>query len=147
MDDALGEAIIAGAYWSVAPHKATTAGTKRAIAYVGALAPEAIAAHARLAGEARGAALLAITSVGRLHADWLANGAQSHIARLLGELAPGAGLVTVIDGHPAALSWLGAVAGNPIRPLGVSTFGQSADLSDLYHHHGIDADAADSLRG
>ena len=149
MTDALGEAIIAGAYWREPPQETPeelrnaggTPGTKRAIVYVGALAPEAIAAHARLAAEPGGAALLAVTSIGRLHADWLANGAQSHIARLLAELGPGAGLVTVIDGHPAALSWLGSVRGNAIRPLGVSSFGQSADLPDLYRHHGVDADA------
>ena len=33
------------------------------------------------------------------------------------------------------------VIGHRIRSLGVSRFGQSADLADLYRHHGIDADA------
>ncbi len=143
LDASLAEAIVAGGYWMKPPGK----GARLAIAYCGALAPEAAAAHVAVQGPSPGAALLAITSIGRLHADWLANGENSHIARLLGELAPGAGLVTVLDGHPAALSWLGAVRGNPIRPLGVTAFGQSADLPDLYRHHGIDADAIIAAAG
>ena len=49
--------------------------------------------------------------------------------------------MTVTDGHPATLSWLGAVRGHRIAPLGVSAFGQSGDLPDLYATYGIDADA------
>ena len=137
MTDDLGEAIIAGGYWMAPP----AAGTEIAIVYAGAVAPEAIDAHKRLTGQGARAALLAATSLGRLHTDWLANGSNAHIARLLGALAPGARLIGVIDGHPAALSWLGSVAGHSIRPLGVTTFGQSADIPDLYRQHGIDADA------
>jgi pyruvate dehydrogenase E1 component len=39
------------------------------------------------------------------------------------------------------LSWLGAVAGNPIVPLGIDRFGQSGDIPDLYRAYGIDAEA------
>ena len=49
--------------------------------------------------------------------------------------------VTVGDFHPATLSWLGAVAHNPIVPLGVDRFGQSGDIPDLYRAYGIDNDA------
>ncbi|MGL1539793.1 hypothetical protein ACSTHW_23530, partial [Vibrio parahaemolyticus] len=65
----------------------------------------------------------------------------SAIARLLGGLSPTAGLVTVIDGHPATLSWLGAVRGQRVSPLGVEQFGQTGDLPDLYAHHRLDANA------
>ena len=41
-------------------------------------------------------------------------------------------LVTVADAHPAALGWLGAVAGHRTRPLGVEHFGQSGSIPDLY---------------
>ena len=61
--------------------------------------------------------------------------------RLLGRLAPDAAIVTVIDGHPATLSWLGAVAGHRTYPLGVASFGQSGDIPDLYRIHGLDTDA------
>jgi pyruvate dehydrogenase E1 component len=56
-------------------------------------------------------------------------------------LAPGASLVSVCDGHPATLSWLGGVADYRIVPLGNAGFGQSGDLVDLFHHYEIDADA------
>jgi pyruvate dehydrogenase E1 component len=65
----------------------------------------------------------------------------SHAERLLAELPAGAGLVTVIDGHPTSLSWLGGVKRHAIEPLGVEKFGQSADLPDLYRLHGLDAES------
>jgi pyruvate dehydrogenase E1 component len=65
----------------------------------------------------------------------------SHIEALLSQLAPDAGLVSVLDGHPMALSWLGGVANHNIAALGVERFGQSGDLQDLYRTHRIDADA------
>jgi pyruvate dehydrogenase E1 component len=49
-------------------------------------------------------------------------------------------LVTVLDGHPHTLSFLGAVHDTPISCLGVSDFGQSGDVQDLYRHFGIDAE-------
>ena len=134
MTEKLGAAIIDGGYWQVAP----APGARLAVAYSGAVAPEAIAAHRQLAATTPGAGLLAITSTERLHADWLERHADSTIAHLLAPLDARAGLVSVLDGHPAALSWLGAVHGHRIRPLGVSRFGQSADIPDLYAEHGID---------
>ena len=57
--------------------------------------------------------------------------------------------MTVIDGHPAALGWLGSVRGNRVEALGVEQFGQTGTIDDLYRHYGIDAnaiiDAAESL--
>jgi pyruvate dehydrogenase E1 component len=94
-----------------------------------------------MADDLPGLGILAITSADRLHADWTARGAASHVARLLAALPRRAALVTALDGHPLALSWLGAVAGQRVRPLGVETFGQSADIPDLYRVHGIDSDA------
>jgi pyruvate dehydrogenase E1 component len=140
VDADLSEAIVAGGYWQRPPK----AGADLAIAYCGAVAPEAIAAYDALAEDALGAGLLAITSPDRLHRDWRAAQSQqrqSIAARLLARLGPGAALVTVGDFHPATLSWLGAVAGNPIVPLGVDRFGQSGDIPDLYRAYGIDAEA------
>ena len=56
-------------------------------------------------------------------------------------LATDAALITIIDGHPATLSWLGAVAPHRTYPLGVGHFGQSGDIPDLYRVYGLDADA------
>ena len=140
IEPALAEAIVAGAYWLSDPRP----DAELAIAYCGAVAPEAVAAHQAVAEDVPQAGLLAITSPDRLHRDWRAARARGEISvaeRLLARLRPGAALVTVGDFHPATLSWLGAVAGNAIVPLGVDRFGQSGDIPDLYRAYRIDTDA------
>jgi pyruvate dehydrogenase E1 component len=103
-------------------------------------------AHRHIAEDVAGAGLLVVTSPDLLHRGWrAAQKAQtpgaSHVERLLAPLAGGAGLVTVLDGHPATLSWLGAVRRHRVLALGVDRFGQSGDIVDLYRAYGIDADA------
>ena len=66
---------------------------------------------------------------------------RARVSRLLQPLAPAAGLVTVLDGHPATLSWLGSVGQHRVQPLGVTQFGQSGDIPDLYRACGLDVDA------
>src|SRR5207237_75404 len=112
IDQGLAEAIIAGAYWRCEPGPAA----RLSIASRGAVAPEALAAHQALAEDLPETGLLAITSPDRLHDDWRAARMRGEVGvaeRLLGRLRPGATLVTVGDCHPATLSWLGAVGGNP----------------------------------
>jgi pyruvate dehydrogenase E1 component len=137
MTKALRRDLLAGAYWQGKP------GKKGAIIYSGALAKEAEQAHDRLGKEEKSdnIGLLAVTSADRLFSDWRAKGRGSHLAKLLSSLSPDARLVTVLDGHPAALSWIGSVAGHWLRPLGVEQFGQCGDLNDLYSAYGIDARA------
>ena len=139
-------AVIAGGYWAVPP----APGARIAIAYQGPVAPEAMEAFETLREEEPGAGLLAITSPDRLHAGWLAarrarrqgRGAEaSAIETLLAPLAPGAALVSVLDGHPAAHAWMGAVRGQRVVPLGVDRFGQAGDIPDLYREYGLDVDA------
>ncbi|NOG71180.1 1-deoxy-D-xylulose-5-phosphate synthase N-terminal domain-containing protein [Roseicella sp. DB1501] len=138
-------AVVAGAHWMVPP----APGTRIALAYQGAVAPEAIAAFEALREDEPGAGLLAITSPDRLHAGWLAArrkaragfGGPSWVEELLAPLAPDAALVTVLDGHPAAHAWLGAVRGQRVMPLGVDRFGQGGDIPDLYREYGLDTDA------
>ena len=141
MTDALRDGIVGGAYWAVPP----ASGADLAIAYCGAVVEEAIAAHRMLLEDVPGAGLLAVTSPDRLHADWLAQrraGQGGSLAEtLLADLAPDAALVTVIDGHPAALSWLGSAGRLRVEPLGVDRFGQSGDIPDLYREYGLDAEA------
>jgi pyruvate dehydrogenase E1 component len=129
--------LLAGAYWHGKP------GKKGAIIYSGALAKEAERAHGRLGNAGKGdtIGLMAVTSADRLYHDWQANGVKSHVAKLLSGLGPDARLVTVLDGHPSALSWIGSVAGHRLRPLGVERFGQCGSLNDLYRAYGIDAGA------
>lgn len=136
MTTELRDDIIKGAYWRVAPSKKT----KTVLAYAGTVAPEASKAV-----EGRDdVALLAVTSHARLYSDWhkaAAFSSDSHIASLLAAVPQGAKIVTVQDGHPAALAWLGSVQGNATRSLGVTTFGQSSDIIDAYKIHNIDVDA------
>ncbi len=140
IDEDLAKNIIEGGYWLRAPQP----GADLAIVYCGAVAPEALAAHDELTGDAPAAGVLAITSPDRLHSNWRAaqqHGRTSTADRLLARLRPGAALVTVGDFHPATLSWIGAVRQNPIVSLGVERFGQSGDIPDLYRAYGIDKDA------
>jgi pyruvate dehydrogenase E1 component len=138
---------VKGGYWLKPPGPNAEA----AIVYTGAIAPEAIAAWESLIDDIPGLGLLAVTSPDLLHRGWSArqagrwNGAaaqsSSHVETLLGALAPQAGLVTILDGAPSTLSWLGAVRGMRVSPLGVDRFGQTGDLPDLYRTYRLDADA------
>ena len=65
----------------------------------------------------------------------------NRVEQLLAPLAPDAALVTVLDGHPAAHAWMGAVRGQRVVPLGVDHFGQSGDIPDLYREYGLDTDS------
>ncbi|MCQ2006331.1 transketolase [Rhizobium sp. NRK18] len=118
------------------------------IAYQGTVATEAIAAAGMLADSRRDIGVLAITSADRLNAGWQAAqrarargnaSARSHIERMLEPLPAHCRIITVIDGHPATLSWLGGVAGHRTVSLGVEHFGQTGTVADLYRHFGIDA--------
>lgn len=142
MDAALARQVIEGAYWVVPP------GTdcQLVIAYAGVVAPEAGEAFETIREEIPGAALLAVTSPDRLHSQWqvsrlLGSPGRSHAERLFATVPRGAALITVLDGHPATLSWMASIGGFSSRALGVDHFGQSGDLPDLYRAYGIDASA------
>lgn len=138
--------IIQGAYW----YKKPANNSVLAIVYIGVMAPEAIQAFEQLLEEVPGAGLLAVTSADKLYSDWQKaktsrqhgdKSARAHIENLLALLDKSAGLVTVVDGYPTTLTWLGGVLGHRVEGLGVNSFGQSGDSIDLYKHYRIDADA------
>jgi pyruvate dehydrogenase E1 component len=133
-DIALREAIVQGGYWHVAP----TPSTEQVVVFAGAVAPEALAAQAQLGDNT---ALLQVTSYDRLAHGWAKHGDASYVASLLSSIPRDAALVTVLDGHPIALSWLGSVRGHRVKPLGVQEFGQTGDIIDLYDRYGIDTKA------
>jgi pyruvate dehydrogenase E1 component len=146
MTTELRQGIVDGAYWLRKPGP----NAQVVVAYTGAVAPEAIEAVGLMAEDRRDVGLLAVTSADRLNAGWTAAQrarerglvhARSHIERLLGDVPPHCGLVTVLDGHPATLAWLGAVSGHRTRSLGVEHFGQTGSLAELYRHYGIDTNA------
>src|SRR3979411_2938965 len=117
----LQKGITDGAYWLRRPGP----NAEVVIAYTGAVAPEAIEAMGLLGESRRDAGLLAITSADRLHAGWTAarrirrdNRGSKHISHIEKLLAPPPRdwrLATVIDGHPAALGWLGSVRGHRVE--------------------------------
>ena len=140
----LARGIVEGAYWLREPGP----NADLVVAVTGAPTPEAIEAVGMMAEDRRDIGLLAITSADRLHAGWTAaqraresgdRAASAPIEDLLGGLPGHCGLVTVVDGHPATLGWLGSVHGHRTRALGVEQFGQTGTVADLYRHYGLDA--------
>jgi pyruvate dehydrogenase E1 component len=140
------EEALKGGYWLRKPGPDAEA----AIIFTGAIAPEAMAGWEQLVEDMPGLGLLNVTSPDLLHRGWSAQRsarwtggtyAPCHAEVLLSALAPGAALVTVIDGSPGALSWLGGVKGMRVSPLGIDRFGQTGDLPDLYRTYRLDADA------
>ncbi|MEN5107147.1 transketolase [Brucella anthropi] len=144
LDDGFRLGTIDGAYWLREPGP----NCEVIIAYQGVIAPEAIKAAGMIGEGRRDIGVLAITSADRLHAGWTAAQrarargfaqAECHVEKLLKNVPSHCRLVTVIDGHPATLSWLGSVTGHRTVPLGVEHFGQTGTIGDLYRHFGIDA--------
>lgn len=145
-DEAWEADALKGGYWLRRPAQ----GAEAAIIFTGTVATEALAAWEELSDDIPGIGLLNVTSPDLLHRGWSAQNAarwtddavtRSHADTLLSELASGAGLVTVIDGSPGALSWLGGVKGMRVSPLGTDRFGQTGDLPDLYKTYRLDAES------
>lgn len=146
MTPELEQDIVDGGYWLRRPGP----NAELVVAYTGAVAPEAIEAVGMMAEDRRDVGLLAVTSADRLNAGWTAASrarerglvhARSHVERLFADLPPHCAIVTVTDGHPAILGWLGSVFGHRTRSLGVEHFGQSGTIDGLYRHFGIDANS------
>lgn len=134
--------IVDGGYWLEPP----SLGAELAIVASGPVITEAVEAHQQIVEDIPGAGLLVVTSPGRLQDDWIegvnnGHSERAHVRRLLAPLSPDAGLVTILDGHPSTLAWLGSVARHRVAPLGVSRFGQSGDVQDLYRAYALDVDA------
>ena len=145
-DDGWEADALQGGYWLKRPG----IGAEAAIVATGAIMPEALAAWQELHDDIPGLGLLNVTSPDLLHRGWSAARAgrwisgrseASHAAKLLAALSPSAGLVTIIDGSPGALSWLGGVRGHRVSPLGTDRFGQTGDLPDLYREYRLDTQA------
>ena len=145
MTGALAADILAGGYWAEAPAD----GAELALVACGAVMPEARVAWEVLSEDMPGIGLLTVTSPDMLHAGWMGAArapwtggpASAHVQHLLSALTPHAPLVSVLDGAPTALSWLGAVDGRRVAPLGTERFGQTGTIGDLYSEHRIDTDA------
>jgi pyruvate dehydrogenase E1 component len=131
----------------------SAAGTEKpdvVLVAVGAVVPAAVAAAGELADRFGVRAQVAVvTSYDRL---WravqarrgllpaaLAAGVDEGVVDRLFPPSSSAPLVTLIDGHPHTLAFLGAATGRPVACLGVSQFGQAGSVDAVHALHGIDA--------
>jgi pyruvate dehydrogenase E1 component len=115
---------------------------------VGALVPEAVAASRQLAGQGVFADVFNVTGAGPLYREFQ-NSRLASVSgtpgpgHLLDELLPAAErslpVVTVADGHPHGLAWIGSALQARTCPLGVVGFGQSGAVAELYREYQIDA--------
>jgi pyruvate dehydrogenase E1 component len=109
---------------------------------MGAVIPELLAAADELDGRADA---ICVTSADLLFGGLRGRaGLEEQPHAILDELFPAdraAPLVTVLDGDPNALAFLAAVNGTPLTALGVTRFGQSGELADVYEHHEIDSES------
>lgn len=113
------------------------------IVAMGATVTESIDAITQLEHAGVNAELIVTTSPDRLFTamqsrSGLGDGSSSILETLFPPSRP-APMVTVLDGHPHTLAFLGAFSAGSARHLGVTQFGQSGDLESVYAWHGIDA--------
>ena len=85
-----------------------------------------------------------VTSADRLFRDHFEAAGSGAGSSYLDELIPTADrqtpAITLLDGHPLTLAWLGTIFSAPVKPLGVVQFGQTGSVQELYHQHHIDTD-------
>ncbi len=112
---------------------------------MGALMPEVLHAAGYLEGIGIGADVVCVTSADRLYRACRARqGVGGGSTAILDQVHPPAratAMVTALDGHPHTLAFLPSVNRVPRANLGVTEFGQTGTIQDLYREHGIDGDA------
>jgi pyruvate dehydrogenase E1 component len=111
----------------------------------GVMVPLAVEASNDLAGDELFVNVINVTSPDLLHRGWVSAGrarmnarpASHHLEQLIPEDERHCPIVTVLDGHPHALSFLGSVFGARTVALGVDQYGQSGTRQDLYDYYQI----------
>ncbi|MEV7968780.1 pyruvate dehydrogenase [Sphaerisporangium sp. NPDC088356] len=115
------------------------------IAAMGAVVTEALAAAARLGELGVGADVVCLTSPGLVFEGIRGRGGHGDAPTwILDSVFPArraTPIVTVADGHPHTLAFLAGVHQVPGTHLGVSEFGQSGSIDDVYRYHGLDTDS------
>lgn len=112
---------------------------------MGAVMPEVLAAAERLEQLGVPADVVCVTSADRLYRAVRARtGLGDGDAAILDQAFPAdraTPMVTVLDGHPHTLAFLATIRGVRSANLGVTDFGQTGTLQELYTLHGIGSDA------
>jgi len=111
----------------------------------GAVLPLAIGASNDLAGDELFVNVINVTSADLLFRGWVRAGrermngraAAHHLEELIPDNERHCPIVTVMDGHSHALSFLGGVFGAQALALGVDDYGQSGARGELYDHYQI----------
>lgn len=120
-------------------------GARVTIAAMGAMVTEALAAADRLRNAGIPADVVCVTSPGLLYKALDARAGHGEAPDwILDQVFPAeraTPLVTVLDGHPHTLAFLSAIHHVPSRRLGVTRFGQSGSLDEVYRYHRIDTDS------
>ena len=132
IDKSLKENILKGGYWLKKPG----ANPHIIIVYQGVIANEVVEllCYERF----KDIGVLSVTSSDNLFHEWKNTSssfsslkALSHIETLLCSVPKDTKLITVIDGHPMTLSWIGSVYGHKTITLGVDRFGQTGNVKEL----------------
>ena len=148
LDKNLTNDILKGGYWLKKPGS----NPEIIIVYQGVMANEVIKATGYLGERFKDAGVLSITSSDNLFNEWKKKSisfnlqtSKSHIEHLLQVVPRDTKIITVIDGHPMTLSWLGSVYGHKTLPLGVDRFGQTGNINDLFEEFTIDTESICNL--
>jgi len=116
----------------------------------GAMVPEIVDASGRLMEEGIFANVINITGPGPLYRAYQEKVRASTndgvpLSEFMADVVPAserdAPVVTVVDGHPHTLAWIGSALNTTTMPLGVTEFGQSGSRPELYKEYGIDGDS------
>ena len=116
----------------------------------GAMIPEAVAASNALRGEGIFANVVNVTGPGPLYRSFQRSVYDSMDGRgsldmfMADSISPdsrNAPVVTVVDGHPHSLAWIGSALKTLVIPVGVTEFGQSGSRDELYREYRIDRDS------
>lgn len=109
---------------------------------MGAVMPEVLGAADELAGVGVETDVICVTSADLLYrAMQVRSGLRDGDDEILDVCFPRARrapMVTVLDGHPHALTFLATINAVSVTGLGVDDFGQVGDIGDLYRHFKID---------
>jgi len=138
--------VLAGGYWVRDYRGEWDYGRKTRVHIfaTGVMVPEALHASDAVREDEVYANVINVTSPDLLFADWVragSNGVPSYLNELIPPEERGVPTISVIDGHPLTLGWLGGALGCSMIPLGVASFGESGSIQALYHKHHIDVDA------
>jgi pyruvate dehydrogenase E1 component len=139
--------VIAGGYW-LRDYRGSpdyAAALRFNLVSTGVMTAQALAASDQLREEGVYANVIQVTSPDRLYEGWgdYVRGNGTTPPPYLHALIPPQErhpVVSVIDGHPLTLQWIGEALGVPQVPLGVTQFGESGDIASLYRANGMHAD-------